>query len=88
MYTNVNFHRFQDAFTYMGRGNQFSYEALRALFDHLEQIEEDTGEEIELDVIALCCEYSEIEDDEEEYNQYIGHEADREDFKCLTTKAK
>lgn len=39
--------------------NQFTYNGKRALFDYLERMEEETGEEIELDIIALCCEYSE-----------------------------
>jgi hypothetical protein len=42
----------------MDRFDQFGYDGLRVLFDFMEQYEEDTGEEIELDVIALCCEYS------------------------------
>ena len=57
----VNRYDFQDAFNKMGRGDQFSYEGLIALFDHLEFVEDNTGEPIELDVIALCCEYSEYE---------------------------
>lgn len=34
------------------------------MFDYLEQYEEETGQEIELDVVAICCDYSEdtIED--------------------------
>jgi hypothetical protein len=51
--------QFRDAFKSMGRGKQFSYEGLGVLYDHLTEIEEDTGVEIELDVIALCCEYCE-----------------------------
>jgi hypothetical protein len=42
-----------------GVGNNFSYEALGLLFDYFEQYEEDIGEEIELDVIAICCEFYE-----------------------------
>jgi hypothetical protein len=49
----VNRYDFQDAFNKMGRGDQFSYEGLIALFDHLEFVEDNTGEPIELDVIAL-----------------------------------
>lgn len=79
MYQNINWHNFQDAFQSI-RPNNFSYEGLRALFDYLEQLEEDTGEEIELDVIALCCEYSEIEEYEEAYKEYIGEDATRKDF--------
>jgi hypothetical protein len=33
----------------MGRGDQFSYEGLIALFDYLEMLEDDIGEPIELD---------------------------------------
>ena len=48
-----------DAFVRMGRKENFSYDGLRALFAHLEEMEDACGEEIELDVVALCCEYSE-----------------------------
>lgn len=51
--------QFMDRFRDMGRGEQFSYDALSALYGYLEDYEEETGEEIELDVIALCCEYTE-----------------------------
>jgi predicted ArsR family transcriptional regulator len=59
MKTTVNFHQFHQAFVDAGRGKQFSYEGLGVLFDYLEQLEDDLGEEIELDVIGLCCEFSE-----------------------------
>jgi hypothetical protein len=53
-----------------GRGEQFSYDGLRVLFEALEEYEDDTGSEVELDVIALCCEYS--EDTPEEIAQNYG----------------
>lgn len=59
MKTTVNFSQFCDTFRSMDRNNQFTYEGKRVLFDFLESIEEDTGKELELDVIALCCEYAE-----------------------------
>ena len=59
MKQSVNFYDFERAFRTMDRDNHFSYHGLRALFDYLEELGEDTGEEIELDVIALCCEFSE-----------------------------
>lgn len=80
MYQTINFHNFQHAFSTMHRENQFSYEALRALFDYLEELEQDCEQGIELDVIALCCEYSEIEQDSQEYKEYIGDEAHLEDL--------
>lgn len=59
MKTSINFSQFCDAFRDMNRNENFSYEGKRALFDYLEQYEEECGCEVELDVIALCCEYSE-----------------------------
>jgi len=60
MYQHVNATDFEDAFRAAGRYDQFSWKAKQALFEYLEQYEEDIGEEIELDVIALCCEFDEF----------------------------
>lgn len=59
MKTTVSLHNFREAFRTMGRAEQFSYEGLEVLFDYLEQYEDDTDEELKLDVIALCCDYYE-----------------------------
>ena len=59
MKTTVTFSDFCDAFRSSNRNNQFSYEGKRALFDWIEAYEDNTGEQMELDVIALCCEYTE-----------------------------
>lgn len=59
MKKTINKYDFRQAFANAGRGEQFSHEALELLFDYFEQLEQDTGEEIELDVIAICCEYAE-----------------------------
>jgi hypothetical protein len=48
----------------------FTYKGLRALFQYLESLEDDTGDKIELDVIALCCDYSEYQDLKEYFNNY------------------
>lgn len=50
--------------------NNFSYNGKKALFEHLEQLSEDMGEDIELDPIAICCEYSEFESPWEAMEQY------------------
>lgn len=55
----VYFSDFCDAFTEAGRENNFSYKGKRALFDYLEDLSDDCGKDFELDVVALCCEYSE-----------------------------
>ena len=57
--SNISFGEFCDAFRDMGRQDQFTYAGKRALYDYLEEHEDSTGEEVELDVIALCCDYSE-----------------------------
>jgi len=59
MYQTLSIYDFENAFNKAGRKDQFSYKAQSMLFDYLEQYEDDTGEKVELDVIALCCEYEE-----------------------------
>ena len=61
MKTIVTQYSFIDSFRAHGRENQFSYPALRALFEYFEAFEDDTGEELELDPIAICCEWQEFE---------------------------
>ena len=64
MKQTITLHTFRNAFYKMGRKEQFSYDGLKILFDYIEEIEQDTGEEMELDVIALCCDYAESTIDE------------------------
>ena len=79
MKQSINEYQFSDAFHKMGRANQFSRAGLSALYDYLEQLEiYHLDEEIELDVIALCCEYveydslAEFQEDYSEDYQTIG----------------
>lgn len=53
--------------------HQFSYAAAQALADYYLELEEDIGEEIELDAIAIACEWNEYGDEEEllEYYAYV-----------------
>jgi len=41
------------------RPNQFSIEGLRALFAHIEEMEQSGGDELEFDPIGICCEWTE-----------------------------
>ena len=59
MKTTVNLYDFRDAFQKV-RPNNFSYEGLEILFNTIEETEEETNQEFDLDVIALCCEFSEM----------------------------
>jgi len=58
----IDLYDFRRAFADLNRANQFSYEGLGALFEWLEEVAEDTGTPYELDVIALCCEFTEYND--------------------------
>ena len=70
MKTTVSESDFRDAFRAYGRNDQFSYEALRVLFDYLEEREADTGEEYDFCATTVACEYTEsmIEDIVDDYD--------------------
>ena len=68
-----NASQFRDAFHRAGRGDQFSYEGMELLFDYLEECDP----EMELDVIAICCEYS--EDSPEDIVESYGIEYDTDE---------
>lgn len=69
MKKTIDRYQFRDAFI-SSRPDNFSYEGLNALFDYLEEYEESCETEIELDVIAICCDFTEcsIEEVLKEYN--------------------
>ena len=75
MKKTVGIQDFHNAFHSMGRKDNFSYEGRTALFEYLEEEEKMTGREIELDVVALCCDYSEYPSALEAANAY-GFEAE------------
>lgn len=78
---------FKAAFVQAGRGCEFSQAGLSALFDYLEG--RDASEDTELNIIALCCEFSEesyedianyhdidlsgCKDSEEEFNTVLNY---------------
>lgn len=62
MHQTINRSDFHSAFHAADRGDQFSYEGREALYDYLESYEAETGCQVELDVIALCCDYAEYSD--------------------------
>ena len=69
MYKEISFNDFCDGFPDSYQNN-FSYEGKKALFDYLEEYEDGTGEKIDFDPIALCCEYSEYKDLKELQGNY------------------
>jgi hypothetical protein len=82
MKQTINFYEFAAQFQSI-RPNSFSREGLVALWEYLEQSEEDMGEEMEFDVIALCCdfiEYDSLADYKQDYSD------DVEDYIVATTE--
>jgi hypothetical protein len=79
MYRTVTLVDFRCAFIEQDRDTHFSYDGARVLFDYLEALEDDLGKRIELDVIALCCDYA--EDTPEDIADYYGfkHTLDKMD---------
>ena len=75
MKQTISFTQFTDAFRDYNRQEQFTYNGKKALFDFLEEYEDSTDEEIELDIIALCCDYTEYDSLEDFWLDY-----DEEDF--------
>lgn len=57
----VYFSDFVEEFEKFGREDQFSYEGKRALFDYLNELGEDIGKPIELDIVGICCDFTEYE---------------------------
>ena len=71
MKQTVNSFFFKEAFRTMDRVSNFPGDGLNVLFDYLEQYEEETGREVELDVVALCCDYSQASFEEVERDYRI-----------------
>ena len=59
IYKRLDIYDFRLAFAAYNCADQFSYEGLDALFDWLSEMANDCTEPYELDVIALCCEFTE-----------------------------
>lgn len=84
MKKTLSINEFREEFGDYGRGDQFSYEGLEALYEELMEFEEASGEEMELDVIAICCEFTEY-DDIEEFRSNYGEEFETIDDVCERT---
>jgi hypothetical protein len=86
MKTTVNEFDFIEAFFNCGRASQFGgVVGLAALYQYLKDVEDDVGEEIELDVIAICCDYTYFEDIADYNRQYGTDYTDMTDIEELAT---
>lgn len=57
----VTFHSFVDGFHRMNREDNFSYAALKELYNYYIELSHDIGDSVEFDVISICGEWSEMD---------------------------
>lgn len=70
MYKMIDEQEFVNAFDRMNRSENFSVVGRRMLFEYLTGVEDDVGEEMRLDVISLCCSFTEYESIDEYCDTY------------------
>ena len=61
---------FEDLFGKANRDNNFSYEGKGALYEYFDNLSEDLGEDITIDIIGICCEYTEYKNLKELQDNY------------------
>lgn len=66
MHITLDKNQFVRRFQSSSRANQFSREGLEAIYDYYESI----GEDLELDIIGICCEWTEYDDLKELCSDY------------------
>lgn len=71
----VSFYDFLKEFEEFGREGQFSYEGKEALYNYLNELSEDLGEHVELDIISICCDFTEY-NSIEEFNDDYGYDVE------------
>ena len=79
MFTTVTKYDFMDAFQNSQYKSNFSYEGLSTLFDYLEDLGAQMGEQIEMNVTDIACSYTEYDSLEELREDYPN-----EDYELFT----
>lgn len=82
LYIQVDESMFIQHFIDYGRQDNFSRAALFELYKWYDDLSNDTGEKMELDVIAICCDWSELTIDQikQEYSNVIDTDQDNDDL--------
>ena len=83
--TEVSEHEFVDAFKQAGREDNFTRPALIALYEYFWELSEDMGEDIEFDVIGICCEFTEFANLADLNEEYASEFEDLEELREQTT---
>jgi len=69
MYKTINEYEFRQAFKDMNR-DSYSYEGYTALYEFLDEACSSDDKGFELDVIAICCDFTEYENLKEFQSEY------------------
>jgi len=86
MKQNVTTYDFHRAFEQSdSRKEQFTCQGLNAIYDYLIELEEGIGKEFELDVIAICCDFTEYDNLKEFQADYSKEYKTIEDINEQTT---
>lgn len=70
IYQRISQGRFVQMFDDYSRADNFSIEAREALYDFFEELAESCGEPFEMDVIVICCDFTEYRDFAELQDDY------------------
>jgi len=84
MKQNVTEYDFIDGFMKI-RPDNFSRNGLQCLYDYLIELEDSIGQEIEFDVIAICCDFTEYKDLKEISEAYGRDFIETDDIRDFTT---
>mgnify|MGYP006433560807 FL=1 len=76
MYIRVTEYSFRDTFLTSAYSENFSYGGLTALYDYFSELEDELGEPIEFDLVAIAGEYSELTIEELRDNYSIDKDID------------
>ena len=69
MYRTINEYEFEQAFKKMDKDN-YSYDGYRALYEFLDDVCSSDDKGFELDVIGICCDFTEYENLKEFQSEY------------------
>ena len=73
----------------MDRGHNFGYNGWLAIGDYLEQLSDDLGENIEVDIVGICCDYSMSEDVSDWWKEYgVYSDIDSDEWEEMDDKEK
>ena len=73
----------------MGRGDAFGYNGWEAIGEHLEQLSDDIGQDVEVDIVGICCDYSMAEGADEWFCEHAQYAAiDPEEWEDMNEEEK